>query len=145
MLVGSGRRSRSSSSSSAAATCSRLPGTIALGFIHPIAIALRSSSPSGFAANAVAGERQRGTLEVVLARPMSRRRLYVTLLVATIAVRRPWRWRPGRSARIVGLAASGALADVQPERLPILWLNGVVLFAAFARVRGSRRRSRSIG
>ena len=66
------------------ATCSRLPGTIALGFIHPIAVALALVFALGFAVASVAGERQRGTLEVLLARPLSRRRLYLTLLVATI-------------------------------------------------------------
>ena len=60
-----------------------LAGTIALGFIHPIAVAW-SRLRVGFAVTAVAGERQRGTLEVLLARPLSRRRLYATLLVATI-------------------------------------------------------------
>ena len=78
----------------------------------------------------MAGERQRGTLEVLLARPVSRRRLYVTLLVATILF-----VAVAMAAQvlgtIVGLTASGALADVQPERLAIMWLNGVVVFAAF--------------
>ena len=107
-----------------------LPGTIALGFIHPIAVALGLVFALGFAVNAVAGERQRGTLEVLLARPVSRRRLYVTLLVATILF-----VAVAMAAQvvgtIVGLTASGALADVQPERLAIMWLNGVVVFAAF--------------
>ena len=49
-----------------------LAGSIALGFIHPIAIILTSVFAVGFSASAVAGERQRGTLEVALARPMSR-------------------------------------------------------------------------
>ena len=50
-----------------------LPGSIALGFIHPIAIILTSVFAVGFSTSAVAGERQRGTLEVALARPISRR------------------------------------------------------------------------
>ncbi len=36
----------------------------------------------GFPVAAIAGERQRGTLEVLLARPISRRALYVTMFVA---------------------------------------------------------------
>ena len=60
-----------------------LPGSIALGFIHPIAIILTSVFAVGFSTSAVAGERQRGTLEVVLARPISRRTLYLTLLAAS--------------------------------------------------------------
>ena len=59
-----------------------LSGSIALGFIHPIAIILTSVFAVGFSASAVAGERQRGTLEVALARPLSRRTLYLTQLAA---------------------------------------------------------------
>src|SRR5204863_250581 len=61
-----------------------LGGAIALGFIHPIAVALNAVFAVGFAAAAVAGERQRGTLEVLLARPISRRSLAVTLYAAVI-------------------------------------------------------------
>ena len=60
-----------------------LAGSIALGFIHPIAIILTSVFAVGFSASAVAGERQRGTLEVALARPISRRVLYLSLLAAS--------------------------------------------------------------
>src|SRR4051812_38853149 len=49
-----------------------LAGSVALGYVHPIAIILVSIFAVGFATSAVAGERQRGTLEVVLARPLSR-------------------------------------------------------------------------
>src|SRR5262249_54458133 len=59
-----------------------LGGSIALGYIHPIAIILVAIFAVGFATTAVAGERQRGTLEVLLARPVSRRGLYVTMLAA---------------------------------------------------------------
>ena len=65
-----------------------LPGSIALGFIHPIPIILTSVFSVGFSAAAVAGERQRGTLEVALARPISRRIFYLTLLAATAGVDR---------------------------------------------------------
>ena len=58
-----------------------LDAAIALGVGHPIAIALQVVYPVGFAAIAIAGERQSGTLEVLLARPLSRRSVFVTLLV----------------------------------------------------------------
>src|SRR5881394_3251717 len=61
-----------------------LPGSIALGLIHPIAISLISVFAVGFSAAAVAAEQQRGTLEVVLARPVSRRSVYATLLVSAL-------------------------------------------------------------
>src|SRR5215471_4069981 len=59
-----------------------LPGAIALSMIHPIAIILISVFAVGFAATSVAGERQRGTLETLLARPISRRTLYLTFAAA---------------------------------------------------------------
>ena len=56
-----------------------LPGAITIGFEHPIGIGLVAIFAVGAAANAVAGERESGTLEVLLARPLSRRRLYVSV------------------------------------------------------------------
>src|SRR4249919_701342 len=101
-----------------------LPGAIALSFIHPIAICLTSVFAIGFSAGAVAGERQRGTLEVALAHPVSRRRFYLTLLVAAftfIAV--------NIAALLAGSVAGSMFAGVQSQlafvRLPLLWLNGV--------------------
>jgi ABC-2 type transport system permease protein len=110
-----------------------LQGSIALGFIHPIAIILTSVFSVGFSAGAIAGERQRGTLEVALARPIARRTFYLTLLEAafgfvgvTIA------------ALLVGAAVGAAFAGVGDEfpfrHVPLLWLNGVLLFGAFTAV-----------
>jgi len=110
-----------------------LQGSIALGFIHPIAIILTSVFSVGFSAGAIAGERQRGTLEVALARPIARRTFYLTLLEAafgfvgvTIA------------ALLAGAAVGAAFAGVGGEfpfrHVPLLWLNGVLLFGAFTAV-----------
>ncbi len=110
-----------------------LSGSIALGSIHPIALVLNSIFAIGFSVAAIAGERQRGTLEVLLARPLSRRTAYVTLLVAGLifiafAV----------AATIVGIVIGSGLAGVvgelAPDRLPLLWLNGVLLFGAIAAI-----------
>ena len=110
-----------------------LPGTIALGFIHPIAVALTLVFALGFAVASVAGERQRGTLEVLLARPLSRRRLYLTLLVATILF-----VAIAMAAQVlgtfIGSSLSGSLAELQPERLGLMWLNGLLVFAAFGSI-----------
>ena len=110
-----------------------LSGSVALGSIHPIALVLNSIFAIGFSAAAVAGERQRGTLEVLLARPLSRRTLYITLLVAallfvSLAV----------AATIAGVlggsALSGVADELATERLPLLWANGVLLFGAIATI-----------
>jgi ABC-2 type transport system permease protein len=110
-----------------------LSGSIALGAIHPISLILNSIFAVGFATSAIAGERQRGTLEVLLARPISRRTTYLTLLVATLTF-----IGVGVLATIVGAiggsAIGGVLDELAVDRLPIVWLNGFLLFAAIAAI-----------
>jgi len=110
-----------------------LPGSIALGFIHPIALLLSSIFAVGFTTAAVAGERQRGTLEVVLARPISRRALYVTLLICAllfVAV--------VIAAFLIGTsisaAANGVAGEIVPARVVLVWFNGLLLFGAIAAI-----------
>jgi ABC-2 type transport system permease protein len=110
-----------------------LSGSMALGAIHPISLILNSIFAVGFATSAVAGERQRGTLEVLLARPLSRRTVYRTLLVAILAF-----VAVAVLASIVGAAIGASIAGVAgelvPARLPLFWLNGFLLFGAIAAV-----------
>jgi ABC-2 type transport system permease protein len=110
-----------------------LEGSIALGYIHPIAIILLAIFAVGFATTAVAGERQRGTLEVVLARPVSRRALYLTMLAALVLF-----LGIVLAASLVGTVAGAALAGVLDElpadRLPALWLNGMLLWTAIGAI-----------
>jgi ABC-2 type transport system permease protein len=110
-----------------------LPGSIALGFVHPISVALVSVFAVGFASSAVAGERQRGTLEVLLARPISRRQLYATLLVAALSF-----IAVVIAAQVVGsyvsAAAFGVAHEVAPSNLVLLWFNGLLLYGAFASI-----------
>ena len=87
----------------------------------------------GFAVAAVAGERQRGTLEVLLARPLSRRRLYLTLLVAMIlfvalAI------AAQVAGILIGAVLAGAAGELELGNLGVMWLNGLVVFAAFGAV-----------
>ena len=110
-----------------------LSGSIALGFIHPIAIILTSVFALGFSASAVASERQRGTLEVVLARPMSRRVLYLSLLTASfgfIAISIAALLAGGVS----GATFAGVVEELAFRHLPLLWFNGVLLFGALASI-----------
>jgi ABC-2 type transport system permease protein len=110
-----------------------LGGAIALGYIHPIAIILVAIFAVGFSTTAVAGERQRGTLEVVLARPVSRRSLYVTLLVALVLFLGVI-LAASIAGTIVGSALVGVLDELPTERLPILWLNGMLLWVAIGAI-----------
>lgn len=106
-----------------------LNGSIGLGFIHPIAIALNVVFAAGFPVAAVAGERQRGTLEVLLARPISRRRLYLTLLIATLAFV-AIAVAAEVAGTVFGATLAGALADLDAARLPSMWLNGFLVYGA---------------
>lgn len=106
-------------------------GTITLGFQHPIAIAFVAIFAVGAASLAIAGERQRGTLEVLLARPLPRNGVLLTvgaaLLVAVALV---------VAALLAGMVAGAAmqhlLAEIATERLPLVYLNGMLLWGAFA-------------
>ena len=110
-----------------------LTGSVALGFIHPLAVGLNLVFAVGFAAASIAGEAQRGTLEVLLARPLSRRvaygtvalaaALFVAITVAALTL-----------GALIGAAVTGRVTELGPGNLPILWLNGALLFGAFAAV-----------
>jgi ABC-2 type transport system permease protein len=106
-----------------------LSGSVALGFIHPIAIALVAVFAIGFPALAIAGERQRGTLEVLLARPLSRRAVYWTALAATwffvVAV-----LIANTAGVIAGSLLFGVAGELDAGLLALTWLNATVLFGA---------------
>jgi ABC-2 type transport system permease protein len=110
-----------------------LSGSIALGYVHPIAIALLAVFAIAFPLSSVAGERQRGTLEVVLARPISRRAYYVTLLVAaTLFI--GLAMAGSLVGTLIAAAGVGVLDQLQLANIPALWLNGVLLYFAIAAI-----------
>jgi len=110
-----------------------LPGSIALGMIHPIAMILTSVFAVGFSSSAIAGERQRGYLEVVLARPISRRALYMTLAAAAfsfVALTVTALLAGG----LAGSIMAGVIGELAIRHVPLLWLNAFLLFAAVAAI-----------
>ena len=110
-----------------------LPGSISLGFIHPISLLLNGIFAVGFASAAIAGERQRGTLEVLLARPISRRGVHATLYISLLVFL-------GMSVgailvgNIAGAVLFGVVDQLNLSRVPVLWLNGVLLFGAIGSI-----------
>jgi beta-exotoxin I transport system permease protein len=110
-----------------------LPGAIALAVIHPISIILISVFAVDFPSAAVAGERQRGTLEVVLARPISRRTLYITLAIAALSFIAA-AVTSLLAGALAGSAWAGVIGEVAVARVPILWVNAVLLFGSFAAI-----------
>lgn len=108
-----------------------LPGSVTLGFQHPLAIAMISIFAVGAASTAVAGERAQGTLEVLLARPISRRTVYASILVALlIAVLLVILAILG--GMFGASAAVGAIDELDTTRIPLVVLNGFLLWASFA-------------
>ena len=107
-----------------------LTGAVALGFVHPIAVGLNLVFAVGFTTAAVAGERQRGTLEVLLSRPLSRRVVYATLALAgalfiAISI-------AGLAlGSLLGAVITGRTSELGVANLPLLWLNGVLMYWAF--------------
>jgi ABC-2 type transport system permease protein len=108
-----------------------LPGAVTLGTQHPIAIAMLSVFAVGATSTAVAGERQRGTLEVLLSRPVSRVTAYLTVLIGLLLV-------VGTvlaaliGGFLAGAAMQGVLDELPLEHIPLMWLNGFLLWGAFA-------------
>ncbi len=55
---------------------SGLAGYLSLGFTHPLYLVLACATIIGFAARSLAGEMERGTIQLALSRPISRSRVY---------------------------------------------------------------------
>jgi ABC-2 type transport system permease protein len=110
-----------------------LSGAITVGAIHPISLILNSVFAVGFATAAVAGERQRGTLEVLLARPISRRTTYVTLLLATLSFV-GFAVLATIVGALIGSTIAGVIDQLDLSRLPLVWLNGFLLFGSIGAI-----------
>lgn len=108
-----------------------LPGALTLGLQHPLAIAFVGIFAVGSTVSAIAGERESGTLEVLLSRPISRRTLYVTLaaaagtLIAIVLLAL-------LGGQLIGVAIQGVTDELDLGLMPLVFLNGFMLWAAFA-------------
>ncbi len=107
-----------------------LPGALTLGMQHPLAIAFIGIFAVGSTVGSVAGERERGTLEVLLSRPISRRTLYVTLAVAA-AILIGLVLGSMLIGQIIGLVMQGITNEVDLANMPLVFLNGLLLWGAF--------------
>jgi ABC-2 type transport system permease protein len=107
-----------------------LNGSMALGFQHPFTLLLVGIMAIAFPALAIAGERDTGTLEVTLSRPISRRGLLATLylagavfvatLIAVLVL------TTGITAVVVGFGD-----EIDFGNLAQLWLAGSLLFGTY--------------
>lgn len=107
-----------------------LAGTIALGFVHPFTLLLMGIVAIGFPATAIAGEREKGTLEVTLARPISRRGLVATLFVAGLLFL-AMLLALHLLGSYVGSFITGVGDELDVGRMAQVWLSGWLLFVAF--------------
>ncbi len=108
-----------------------LPGAITLGFQHPLALAFLGIFAVGTTTAAIAGERERGTLEVILARPLSRHTLYVTVAVAVVVLL-AIELVALLGGQWTGIAIQGISEQVELGNLPLVFANGLLLWSAFA-------------
>ncbi len=112
-------------------TLNTFPGVITLMFEHPFLIALVSTVALAITIPALAGQRQRGTLEMLLARPIRR-----STLVATVALTVASMLLLVLFAMVAGILAGSSvegLSDQVPVReLLVVWLWSVLLYGAFA-------------
>lgn len=108
-----------------------LPGAITLGLQHPMAIAFIAIFAVGSTVGAIAGERERGTLEVLLSRPIARRTLYVTVGVAVLILI-ALVLASLLAGELVGAVIQGVGDEVDMAQMPLVFLNGMMLWGAFA-------------
>jgi len=107
-----------------------LTGSMSMAFTHPFTLLLMGIIAIAFPALAIAGEREKGTLEVTLSRPVSRRGLLATLFVAGLffifALVGVLVITTGITAFAVGFGD-----ELEVVNLAWLWLGGGLLFVAF--------------
>jgi ABC-2 type transport system permease protein len=107
-----------------------LNGTLATGFSHPFTLLLLGIMAIAYPALAIAGERDKGTLEVTLSRPISRHGLYATLFVAG-AIFLTLLLAVLALTMAVTTVAVGLDDQLEVANLAQLWLAGSLLFGAF--------------
>jgi ABC-2 type transport system permease protein len=108
-----------------------VPGALTLGFQHPFLIAIIGVIAAGSSATAIAGERQRGTLEVLLARPLSRRGVYLSILIALVALV-ALLVLALLIGMVVGLTIHELAGEIDLGGMPLVLANGALLWGAFA-------------
>jgi ABC-2 type transport system permease protein len=110
-----------------------LTGSMAFAFQHPFTLLLVGIMAIAFPALAIAGERDKGTLEVTLSRPISRRGLLLTLYLAGIVFVAVLIGVLATTTAITAMAV-GFGDEVEVANLAQLWFVSTLLFVAFMAV-----------
>jgi ABC-2 type transport system permease protein len=119
---------------------SGLAGYLALGFTYPLYLVLTGVAVIGFAARSLAGEMDRGIIQIPLSRPISRRAVYasrllgVAVICALLAITGPLGMVAGMLyARPNGEFAYGHLGAVALNGLALFWaIGGLSLWGSAA-------------
>jgi len=111
------------------ATISSLAGYLSVGFTHPLYATLAAAAVVGFAARSLAGEMDRGSIQLALSRPISRSRVYaarvlglVVIILALAAV--------GPLGLLAGLRIAQPVGEFDPAHLLPLAAASALLFWA---------------
>jgi ABC-type transport system involved in multi-copper enzyme maturation permease subunit len=108
---------------------SGLAGYLSLGFTHPLYIVLAGAAVVGFAARPLAGEMDRGIIQIPLARPVSRQAVYLSRVVG-IAIICALLALVGPIGMVAGLLYSRPEGEFVYAHLGAMALNGLALFWA---------------
>ena len=119
---------------------SGLAGYLSLGFTHPLYIVLAGAAVIGFAARSLAGEMDRGIIQIPLSRPISRQAVYtsrilgVGVICALLAIAGPLGMVAGMLyAQPEGEFAYGHLGAVALNGLTLFWaIGGLALWGSAA-------------
>lgn len=119
---------------------SGLAGYLSLGFTHPLYIVLAGAAVIGFAARSLAGEMDRGIIQIPLSRRISRQAVYtsrllgVAVICALLAIAGPLGMVAGMLyARPNGEFAYGHLGAVALNGLALFWaIGGLSLWGSAA-------------
>ena len=108
-----------------------LPGIITVFFQHPILVALGVTAAVATPLAALSGARARGTLEVALARPVTRLSYVTTVGIVTMTM-------VGvviaahLAGTAIGVTLEGQSGQVDYADFPLLWFAALLLFSDFA-------------
>jgi ABC-2 type transport system permease protein len=108
---------------------SGLAGYLSLGFTHPLYIVLAGAAVVGFGARSLAGEMDRGIIQIPLSRPISRQAVYTSRLLglgvicALLAV-------AGPLGMVAGMLYARPEGEFSYGHLNAVALNGLALFWA---------------
>ena len=106
------------------------PGVITVMFEHPLVVAMACTIVVGIAVPAIAGQRQSGTLEMLLARPIGRPTLITTTALAVLTM-----LLASLLAMVAGILGGSAIEGLNDQlslgSLVVVWINAVLLYSAF--------------